>query len=270
MSRYLGIHREPVYSPGRVDDDGAILDQVSLHLRARGHEVTVCSGDPDTWPVPAPGAIVFTMCQGARALAQFASWQARGVRIVNSPAAILNCQRHRTVAALAGTTIPFPDTVLLDLHGPHPLPAWIALQGAWIKRGDVHATEVGDVVHVDGVAAAEEVLRRLRARGIRQAAIQRHVPGVVVKFYAVRGRFFHCVPPDGPLSRASIAQVAAVGAAAAQRLQVEIYGGDAVVGLDDKTVLIDLNDWPSYASCRAEAAAEIAAYLHAQEVASET
>jgi hypothetical protein len=56
-----------------------------------------------------------------------------------------------------------------------------------------------------------------------------------------------------------------IGQAAATSLGVEIYGGDCVYGKDDALALIDLNDWPSYRSCRASAALAIADYLQAQK-----
>jgi len=55
--------------------------------------------------------------------------------------------------------------------------------------------------------------------------------------------------------------IAALAARAAQALGVEVYGGDCVVDVNKALHLIDLNDWPSYAACRVEAAVHIAAYL---------
>ena len=39
---------------------------------------------------------------------------------------------------------------------------------------------------------------------------------------------------------------------------VKIYGGDAIVAADGSISIIDWNDWPSFAPCRAEAAPHIA------------
>jgi hypothetical protein len=55
----------------------------------------------------------------------------------------------------------------------------------------------------------------------------------------------------------------AAGAAAA--LELEVFGGDCVRDRENNLWLIDLNDWPSYAPCRFEAAAAIAAYLKVQK-----
>ena len=221
-------------------------------------------------------------------------WEARGIRIINRPEGILNCQRQRTVAAFAGSDLAFPETVLIDtaavstvrpdqlakgegMAGLPDLPAWLTGQrrdgaGAWVKRGDVHATEADDVVYVEGADAARGALRRFHARGIATAAVQRHMPGTVLKFYAVRGRFFHCValPAGGEIPMAAVRGIDTLGRRAAEVLEVEVYGGDCVVGVNGELTLIDLNDWPSYAPCRARAAGGIAAYLLAQATATES
>jgi hypothetical protein len=44
----------------------------------------------------------------------------------------------------------------------------------------------------------------------------------------------------------------------AEILDVDIYGGDAVIGAEGDIRIIDLNDWPSYAPVRDEASKWIA------------
>ncbi|MFN8625123.1 MAG: hypothetical protein U0587_03935 [Candidatus Binatia bacterium] len=268
MSKLLGIARERIFSPGKVDDDGAILETAARHLRDHGHAVTVFRADAPEWPAVDGVRLVFTMAQGAAAIARLQVWEDRGMRIVNSPAGILNCQRERTVTALARARVAFPPSVLMATHGDTAFPAWAAA-GVWLKRGDVHATEAGDVTRVDDVAAARAVLAGFHARGIRTALVQRHVPGTVLKFYGVRQRFFHCVPPvDRPLPPAGVVDnIRDLGERAARALSVEIFGGDCVYDAAGAVWLIDLNDWPSYASCRADGGRAIAAYLHAQDSA---
>jgi glutathione synthase/RimK-type ligase-like ATP-grasp enzyme len=268
MSQFLGITREPVFSPGKEEPDRAILVDTAQRLAARGHAVQVVEGTDPVWPEPPPHGVVFTMCQGDPALDRLAGWEARGVRIVNRPDAILNCQRHRTIPLLATTGLPFPETVVVDCIADLAPPPWMARGGAWVKRGDVHATEEGDVVRVQDKASLRRALDRFRARGIRRAAVQRHVPGVVLKFYAVRDGFFRCVPPDDGrgVPAPVLQQLDDIGRSAAAALGVEIYGGDGVWDERGGVTLIDLNDWPSYGRCRDAAAQAIAAYLQAQAI----
>jgi glutathione synthase/RimK-type ligase-like ATP-grasp enzyme len=271
MSRFIGITREHVFSPGRVGDDGAILNDVADCLRERGHEVVVVGGDDEQWPDAANACAVFAMCQGPRALARLQHWRAQGLRIVNTPEAILNCQRHRTVAALSGSGIPFPDSVLVPAAAAPQLPAWVERAGAWIKRGDVHATQADDVIFARDGTAARQALRSLQQREIATALVQRHVPGTVLKFYGVRQRFFRCLrPKDFELTPAVLERIGILAERAAHILELEIFGGDCILGDGGELVLIDLNDWPSYAACRAEAAEEIAGYLVARDTTTAT
>jgi hypothetical protein len=225
----------------------------------------VIGGDDERWPEPADDVIVFAMCQGPRALERMQRWAARGLRIINHPDGILNCQRHRTVPALVHGGTAFPQSVLLETAAPR-LPEWVGAEGAWVKRGDVHATESNDVVFVENFDAACSALQRFHARGVERAVVQRHVPGTVLKFYALRERFFHCRPAPGndALTADVLRRIDALGQHAARVLKVEIYGGDCVYGDGGALTLIDLNDWPSYAPCRLEAAQAIAGYLLAQ------
>jgi len=41
-------------------------------------------------------------------------------------------------------------------------------------------------------------------------------------------------------------------------MQLDIYGGDAIVTSDNQIYIIDLNDWPSFGKCQNEAAPAIA------------
>jgi len=261
---FLGIARERIYSPGKVDDDRAILDAVAARLATR-HRVSVISAD-DPLPASAPAPTVFAMCQGPAALETLQRWENAGVRVINSSLAIANTHRRRMLAAFERHGIAHPPSRLLRTDAPEALPDWVDA-GAWIKRGDVHATEPDDVVRADGAAAARAALAAMRRRGIGAALVQRHVAGDVFKFYAVRGRFFACFPPAGasapsPEEEIGMRGLAEAGAAA---LALDVFGGDCVRDDQQAVWLIDLNDWPSYGRCRADAAEAIAAYLTASE-----
>jgi hypothetical protein len=265
VSEFLGIAREPLYSPGKIVADRAILEAVATGLRTHHHRVRVLSAD-EALPTVSPGTTVFTMCQGPKALQVLRHWQRLGVRVVNTPEAIENCHRHRMVAAFERDGVRHPPSTLVDTNRPDDLPGWTA-EGAWLKRSDVHATEPGDVSRVDGTSAARIGLRRLAGRGIDRALVQHHVEGQVFKFYAVSGLFFAALPVAGGVpelpetERKAMTALAERGAAA---LGLEIFGGDCVRDRLGGLWLIDLNDWPSYAPCRTSAAEAISTYLDTQ------
>ncbi|MGH7788019.1 MAG: hypothetical protein ACRERC_14195 [Candidatus Binatia bacterium] len=261
MSEFLGIAREAVYSPGKVGADRAILDAVAAQL-AGSHRVRVVSAD-DGLDAARPSGIVFAMCQGPAALATLQKWEAAGVRVVNSVAGILNTHRRRMLAAFERAGIAHPPSRLLATDAPHELPEWVDA-GAWLKRGDVHATEPDDVVRVADRADARVALAAMRARGITQALAQRHVDGAVIKFYAVRGHFFAAFPPPEctpALDAGDERRLRALAEAGAAALELEVFGGDCVRDGHRNLWLIDLNDWPSYAPCRFGAGEAIASYL---------
>jgi hypothetical protein len=116
------------------------------------------------------------------------------------------------------------------------------------------------------VADLAGALRAFAGRAISWAAVQEHVPGPVIKFYGVAdGRFFRYYGADAgpgapppPVDEGRLRKLAFAGA---RMLDLEIFGGDVVLPAPDRPVLIDINDWPSFAPFRAEAASAIAGYI---------
>lgn len=267
MSDFVGIARERIFSPGKVEADRAILDAVAGRLRSRGHAVRVVSGE-DAPPSPRTGTTVFAMCQGDEALARLRAWQERGSAVVNRVESILLCHRHRQLERLARSGVRIPETVLLAsvVEPPAAWPAWLEDDGGWLKRGDVHAIAGDDVAFVRGARAAREHLRAFGARGIERAVLQRHVAGTVLKFYGVGDDFFAWFPPAGTalhLEPDKLAELHELARAGARALALDVFGGDCVADDAGSFQLIDVNDWPSFAPCRAEAAAAIALHLEA-------
>jgi hypothetical protein len=264
MLDFLGITRERVYSPGKVDVDRAILDAVAARLAAT-HRVAVHDAD-DPLPADAPARVVFAMCQSPAALDALRRWEAGGARVINSSAGIANTQRRRMLGAFERDRIAHPPSRLVRTDRSDALPEWID-DGGWLKRGDVHATDPDDVVRVDGGAAAHAALAAMRRRGIASAVAQQHVEGDVFKFYAVRGCFFTAVPPSESEPALSATQESAMrrlAEAGGASLGLEVFGGDCVRDCQQRLWLIDLNDWPSYAPCRFGASEAIASYVKAQ------
>ena len=278
-----GVYRELAHSPGRETDDAEILRATAAELSAHGFAVTLKSpdelpgaDDPDVPP------FLFAMCERVGAVEKLAAWESRGAKIVNRPSGIRNTDRERTIALFAGAAVPHPPSVLVDTGAATAFPG-----PCWVKRGDVHATEAGDVAYSRDAAALAAHLSRLSARGIRRAVVQDHVPGDLIKFYGVAGLSGggRTAPPDPPgeaaarpswfqwfyhrdqkLERYPFDEDALAGTTsrAAAALGLEVYGGDAIVSEDGAISVIDLNAWPSFALFRSVAAAKIAALLAAR------
>jgi hypothetical protein len=265
MTRLLGISREPECSPGRHrSNDTRLLDAIAASLRARGATVTLVA--PDLLDSRPDAALIFSMCQGAAALRVLRDWELAGADIVNSPRAALNTYRDRLPAILDAAGVRYPRTILVSTAGDGdrrpPLEIGSA-DGIWLKRGDMHASISSDVQRVRSVGEYRAGLAGLFARGIGRAAVQAHRDGTEIKFYGVAGRrFFHWFvtsgSPDAAIDPEALRDLAERAAAAAG---LEVYGGDIILEPSGQLTLIDLNDWPSFAPCRAAAAAAIADYL---------
>lgn len=240
----IGVYREARFSPGKAEDDRAILDRTAAELRRAGVAVEMADGDclPSLERAP---VLVFAMCQGERALAWLDEAATRSP-VVNRPEAIRGCYRVNLVERLARRGVPQPRWAIAGEHFPEGLGA-----GPWLKRGDVHAMEAGDVRRVFTAEEWMGIAADFRRRGIGRAIVQEHADGAVYKFYGVRGGFFRAFGlPAGQEGAA-----AALAERAADALGLDVYGGDGVAGRS--LALIDVNDWPSFSRCRDEAAAAI-------------
>ena len=273
--RLAALYRNPSFSPGRHrDNDAAILDAVVARVEAAGHDV-IRSSELEIEAGRLPEADGYlNMCQGPSASRRLADLAPDRTPVLNPASGVLNCHRARLVSLLTEAGLPFPETVILDADRErNRFPSELARDGApvWVKRGDVHAQSADDVVSVP-LAGLAPAVAGFGHRGIATVAVQAHVAGPVLKFYGVRGTpFFHAypaapIPSDQP--RPDIASLARVAFRAAEVLGLEAFGGDAAFPSFDDPILIDVNDWPSYAPVR-EAAADAIAHrflrLFAQE-----
>ena len=259
-----GIYRELAHSPGRVDDDRAILERVGEALSARGFNVELVAPDAE---FDAHFANIFVMCERGPILDRLRTAEKTGSIVVNSPVAIRNTYRHRMVELLARHRVSAPASRIVASDANKPRPA----AAAWVKRYDFHATEAHDVMYAASQQGWQAALHGFARRGIPFVVAQEHVPGDLVKFYAVRNAvapvdsnwfewFYH--RDKGMLGfsfEVSDLRQAAFGAAAA--LGLEIFGGDAIIQPNGEPVIVDINAWPSYARYRDRAAQAIADHL---------
>ena len=271
--RVVGIARSTTYSPRQhATNDRAILEATLGALQALGWSAR-CLGEQEVLSGALPPAELYlNMGQGAAAALALLPAETTGTRFFNRPSSVLRCHRQRLVPALQRAGLPFPPTLLLRTDRPLSSADRDALDRLgegplWLKRGGVHAERDGDVRSLRR-NELERGLADLAARQIRIAAVQAHIPGPVVKFYGVAaGAFFHAYLAESkaPVPEALIAPEAlrTLAVRAAARLRLDIFGGDVVLVAPGRPVLIDLNDWPSFAPVRDSAAQAIAGYVHA-------
>ena len=271
MAQLVAIYRNPSYSPlqHRVNDT-AILDATVARLEADGwRAIKTTEREVEQGRLPA-AELYLNMCQGSRAAEELMPLESEGAVIVNRPSSALNCHRRRLVERLRESALAFPQTLIHATSGPPPSSDQLAgLRSdpgkVWVKRGDVHAERPEDVI-ATSLEHVHDALHAFRQRGIPWVALQQHIPGPVVKFYGVAdGRFFNWYGADagfaGERPRVDEQRLKALAFEAAATIGLEVFGGDVAFPEPDHPVLIDINDWPSFAPFREDAARAIATYL---------
>jgi hypothetical protein len=269
MTTFLGIYREAACSPGRhLENDASILELVAAALEAGGHEVTLAKADEAPRLVN-EASVVFSMSRSPRVLELMTQWGREGRTVVNRPSAVHSTARSALVGRTLGVSVPETHVVPTS-RGARPRALPSTAGEWWVKGGELYASRREDVQRVGTVEQLERVLDDFDRRGIATAVLQKHVRGRELKFYAVgRGEFFYWLDTNHPATNGMTGETfQAPALAAGDALALEIFGGDLVIQDDGRAMLIDLNDWPSFAPCREGAARAIARYLDARGLAS--
>jgi hypothetical protein len=257
----LAVRRARRLSPGHVSDDWLILKETADRLAALGHDVRFLEEERVGETLP-PADVVLNMCQGPEANGRLCAAEGNGVLFINRPSAALDCLRYRLLPKLRQGGVPMPESVVVGASDGPPCRPWPA---TWLKRVDVHATGPDDVVKAGSEDEARGVLAAFRARGLPGAIAQEHLPGPVVKFYAVGAGFFHHKVTSGPADvELDLALLRRRAQQCGDVLGLDVFGGECVATADGRLPVIDVNDWPSFAPCRAAAARAIASHVLAK------
>lgn len=271
LIKIAGIMRAGVFSPNHIGNDAAIFNFVAEQLRKRGCEVNVYSEEQFI-----AGAvdehIILNMCREMRSIELLQRREDAGDLVINSGYGIENCIRERMTRILLGSGIEYPESIIVNTDE-----AVIArlkkmkIDRCWIKRGESHSLHHEDVCYARHAEEAQELLQEFFLRGIKKAVINRHLDGELVKFYGVEGSPFfytfypfrqqHAKATDPGKPQAAPEKMREMCEKAAKELDVKVYGGDCILSDDGSLSLIDINDWPSFAPCRQEAAPAIAKYV---------
>ena len=272
--KIAGVMRAGAYSPNHIGNDAAIFNAAADQLRKRGCEVTVYS-EEQFRNSEITEEVVLNMCREQESIRKLISLEERGRLVINSGYGIENCTRERMTRILLGNGIPYPESLIVNTNEDVRRELEHAGFGAcWIKRGDFHAMHKEDVSYCRHIQEAQEVLHEYFYRGIGRAVINRYLVGDLIKFYGVSGQpFFHWFYPfDEGHSKYGYEAVngksqgfdfdldglKAMCQRASEIMDVRIYGGDCIVDADGTVRIIDFNDWPSFAPCRAEGSVAIA------------
>ncbi len=265
----FGILRERSHSPMREFDDEAILIETARKLSVRlGVDVPLLHPEEflETGLDMKPD-LIFFMCEEEPCLDRLEHMEeSLGCLLVNTVSAVKNTFRRRMLSVFSDEDF-FPESRIAVTKGD----SWQGLGGGvWIKRGDFHAIESKDVVFARNDAEARHAVGSFLARGIEEVVIQRHIPGDIIKFYSVTSfengkeywfKWFYHKDQDLKEYRFSQRELRYKCQKAGMLLELEIFGGDAIVRPDGKVFIIDINAWPSFALFRKEASCAICSLL---------
>ena len=264
MNSVLAITRGTQHSQKHVSNDGKMFAMVCDRLRDHGYELEVIDEDDlaSVLESSKPERII-SMAQRPENTALLAKLESDGVPIVNSFSSVLNTYRVFMALRLAEEPA-FAKTRILSSLIEEDLEdfeknAWEMIRKTlgkpfWLKRGDMHATDPGDVLLIHSAEEFADALGNFRSRSVETAIVQEHVDGEVIKFYGVAdGRFFHAqhFTTEKPFE-GDQREMQQQADAMAEQLGLTIYGGDLVIGNDGALLFIDMNAWPSFGTVREE------------------
>ncbi len=259
-----GIKRKEIYSPNHVTNDSLILSRTAEELVEYGHDVVIYDEEYIETNAIAE-EYIFTMAQGHTGLVQLRKLEDRGIFIINKPSAALNTYRIEMIETLTKAEIPFPKSIVVKAHEKvDAILGQFPTKKLWIKRGDVHAEHREDVTLISSKGELQTMLQEFSGRNINTVVIQEHLPGNTVKFYGVLGTdFFRWQQTDGNhVINYNLSEMQRLAFEAATALGVDVFGGDVIVSPDGTITVIDINDWPSFAPVRDEAAKYIAQIIN--------
>ncbi len=272
---FAGIRRGHQFSPNHIGNDRAIFELTAVHLRQMGHQVNEYSEDECMKGIGE--RYIFTMAREPQVARMLQTLEQSGAQVANSGFGIENCYRSKMTHLLNEGGVPVPDNLTVDTREPNAA-YFTDLAPCWVKRGDFHAIHKEDVSFARNADEGCAILTEYARRGIDSAVLSRHIAGDLVKFYGIRGTsfFFHFYPEEYRHSKfgneaingkteyypVHSDELQAIANKAADVLNIEIYGGDAIITPDAAIYLIDMNDWPSFAPCREQAAPVIAQRIH--------
>lgn len=275
--RIIALLRDPSYSPHSEVNDRAIMMQTLEELSQRDELLTWKVYDERDWTALHQKAedenvsskmleafydeadLYLSMSRDEATLKLLHRLELRGKQVINPTWGVEQCHRSVLDRLLRANRIPLPPQRGDD--------------GYWLKRGDGAAQTREDVVYCRDRKALNEALDAFHRRGVTDLVVSAHVKGDVVKFYGVGSRFFrYYYPTDDGISKFGDEEINGTAhhypfraerlMARAQQIAmltgVHVYGGDAIIRPSGRFVIIDFNDWPSFARCRADAAAAIA------------
>lgn len=277
--KILGISRAHKYSPNLADNDGAIFKAVISALESSGHSVEHISEEEMVQYDYSSFDKVFTMARDTFSivLLEKDTDTKTQKKFINSIDGILTATNKAAVASqMLDAGIPQPEFLVGEKRKLLFCSAESKndiVPPLWLKNCDGSAVVANDTVFCNSKEDFEKAFNDFEARGVNMWIAQMHQPGDLIKFYGVEGTsFFSWSYASESHSKFVLEaingkehgysfnpeRVKLYADMIAKKINVPIYGGDAVIDVNGNFYFIDFNDFPSFSSCREEATKAIA------------
>jgi len=255
----LGVMREKKFSPNHIENDAEIMKATATELDSLGHKVKLVYESKfvnTDYNFPA----YFSMGRNEKTLDKLADLTKAGALVINSSEGVYNSFRETLTPKLQAEQIPMPNSIVFDIDKfDKSYYKQMKSKKVWLKREN-HSLHREDVTPIYSLAECECTIREFQKRGIKQCLLQEHVIGSEIKFYGLKDTdFFHWYYVNGdPHHKFDESSLRAITDSTSSLLDLDIYGGDAIITADGGISIIDFNDWPSFAPIRKDAAKQIA------------
>lgn len=277
--KVLGISRGQKYSPNLTNNDAAIFEAVMHELQGLGQEVETIHEDEMVGYDYTPYDRVMTMARDTFSLVMLEKETDMDTqaKFRNNIGGILACTNKATVATqMLEAGIPQPEFLVgkgKDIFFCSAARKEDITTPLWLKNCDGSTTIAADTTFCPTRETFHAAFQQLEERGVSLWMVQAHQPGDLVKFYGVEGTdFFHWDYASKGHSKFGWETVNGkekgyafdakrlkyYADLLAQKLNTPIYGGDVIIDEKSQFWFIDFNDFPSFSTCRDEAAKAIA------------
>lgn len=277
--KILGISRAHKYSPNLTNSDSAIFNAVISELETSGNFVETIGEEEMLQYDYSPFDRVFTMARDTFNIVLFEKDTdvETQKKFINSIDGILTATNKAAVASqMLDAGIPQPEFLVGEKRNLYFCSAESKndiVPPLWLKNCDGSAVVADDTVFCNTKEDFEKAFSNFETRGVNMWMAQMHQPGDLIKFYGVEGTNFfswnYASKSHSKFGLESIngeekgyafdpERVKLYADMIAKKINVPIYGGDAVIDADGNFYFIDFNDFPSFSSCREEAAKAIA------------
>ncbi len=239
--KIIAIRRDERFSLSATERDKAILTAVMQKI---GGDIKLINEAELTEAHQAN--LFISMGRLPQTLSLLQKQEALGARIINKPKAVALCTRKNIDNLMRQQHIPIPPVT-----GEH---------GYWLKRGDDLPPQQGEIVFCKDNTDLHTMQQAWKQKGLVNNVVSAHVLGDIIKFYGVGNHFFYWHRVDNAPKGYNFdaKQLHQTVLQLAHIIDIEVFGGDCVVKADGTFCIIDFNDWPSFSTCRDEAASAIA------------